>query len=134
MGRDHGPASWVKPLHFTMQFTRAVHEGSPETVKYLLNAGMAPNATDIYGQTPLHVAIWTERMERRGIINETQIENIKMLLKNDASIWFKDRDGLTALDIAAKASSPSQVVRLLEARQQQLKDAFMTASGPTSEK
>ena len=109
MGRDHGPASWVKPLHFTMQFTRAVHEGSPETVKYLLNAGMAPNATDIYGQTPLHVAIWTERTARKtkDSVNETQIENIKMLLKNDASIWFEDCDGLTAFGIAAKASSPS---------------------------
>ncbi len=86
MGAGAGGGPWfgimgeATPLHY------AVHEGSPETVQYLLNAGMDPNATDIYGQTPLHVAIWTERMERRGIINETQIENIKMLLKNDASI------------------------------------------------
>lgn len=134
MGGSVGEGPWYGIMGEATALHYAVHEGSPETVQYLLNAGMDPNAADIYGQTPLHVAIWTERMERRGIINETQIEIIKMLLKNDASIWFKDRDGLTALDIAAKASSPSQVVRLLEARQQQLKNAFMTASSPTSEK
>ncbi len=126
VGPWHGIKGEATALHY------AVHDGSPETVQYLLNAGMDPNATDIYGQTPLHVAIWTERMARKpkSSINETQIENIKTLLRNDASIWFEDRDGLTAFGIAAKASSPSQVVSLLEARQQQLTIAFKSAGRP----
>lgn len=129
MGGFAGAGPWYGIMGEATALHYAVHRGSPDTVQYLLDVGMDPNATDIHGQTPLHVAIWTERMQRKTKdgINERQIENIKLLLRNDASIWFQDRDGATALDIASKANSPSQVLSILQERQQQLRRAFESA-------
>jgi ankyrin repeat protein len=115
----------------------AVSEGSVESVKLLIAAGLDPNAADDRGQTPLHVAvIFSIRKPRmdaalrhlngQGGQGQTEVyvfdQIVSTLLENDASVYLTDKSGRNPLKLAEDTKCPEEI-RLLLRRKQAVIDA-----------
>jgi ankyrin repeat protein len=91
------------PLH------QAVSYGSPDAVKRLLRTktkGLELEARDRYGYTPLHLAVWSQRLEV-----------VDLLLKHPrTSVNCKDQDGNTPLWLSTYMSCDEITERLLDER------------------
>ena len=72
----------------------AALSGKHNVVKYLLTRGMKINQTDVYGNTPLHLA--SKNMHPRVLFHLTRDDNIDLQIQN--------MDGLMARDIVLKHS------------------------------
>jgi ankyrin repeat protein len=83
------------PLH------NAVRWGSPETVKFILEAGANPNARDSYGFTPLMYAVSVNHSEAA-----------KLLLENKAEPQLKNPRGQTAMDLASQNLPNKEITAL----------------------
>ncbi len=106
----------------------AVRAGKLESVRLLVNAGLDPNAADEEGQTPLHVAIRSERRERDWERDSSSYHRIvEYLLENDASLRLTDRSGRTPLELAKQLKSPKGIIQALRKRQQERDAAFQRA-------
>jgi ankyrin repeat protein len=121
----------------------AAQEGSLESVKLLIAAGLDPNAADDRGQTPLHIAIMFSVMKPKldaglrhlnGLGDGPQKETyhfgdiVAVLLENDASVSFVDRSGKTPLDLADEVKSPEEIRKLLRRRQALIDAKFRHAN------
>ena len=110
----------------------AVSEGSLESVKLLLAAGLDPNAADDQGQTPLHIAVKfsvikpqldADLRHLNGQGEPAQKETchfadmVAVLLENDASVSFTDRSGKTPLEWADGVKVPEEIRKLLRRKQ-----------------
>ena len=109
-------------LHF------AAEEGNVESCRLLVKAGLDVNAADMEGQTPLHVALRSERFTasyefvdsgKSGKETERFIEVVRYLLDHDASMRFTNKLGKTVLDVAKEIESPRQILILLRKREKQ---------------
>lgn len=81
----------------------AAGQGSPETIRLLVERGANINIKDKYGRTPLHLLA----LFKRG-------EVVDLLLELGADINSKDEDGLTPLQSAVKEGSPGTLRALLK--------------------
>ena len=82
----------------------AAKSGSPEEIESLLEAEANPNATDEYGNTPLHFAA----------DYNSNLEVTKALLDKGADPNATDNVGHTPLHFAARYNSPEVTEALLE--------------------
>jgi ankyrin repeat protein len=79
----------------------SVRWGSPETVKFVLEAGANPNARDSYGITPLMCAA-----------SGNHVEAAKLLLENKADPQLKNPRGQTAMDLVPRRSPNQEITAL----------------------
>ena len=93
-------------LHFAAQ------EGNVESCRLLVQAGLDVNAADMEGQTPLHVALRSERLGMRAD-TKSFVDIIRYLLDNDASLRFTNRSGKTVAGAAKEIESPKAIQELL---------------------
>jgi len=94
--------------NFTALIAAAPAAG-PETIRVLLDAGAAVDATDVRGMTPLMLAIATDHADPRAV---------RLLLDRGADRFRKDNGGESALDWAVKYNAPAIVRELGLARAQ----------------
>jgi ankyrin repeat protein len=96
---DSRNANGWTPLHFT------VENFVPEAVQFLLENNANPNLGDLFGATPLHLAIDTEiarfsdEFVRYKAVAPT-LDLTALLLKHGADPNIKDNEGETPLDWA----------------------------------
>jgi ankyrin repeat protein len=84
----------------------AVSRAAPATIEFLIQAGAVINKQEfVYGTTPLMQAV----VRRREAV-------VEMLLKHDADIGAKNREGDTALDMASELGF-NEIVQLLKNKQ-----------------
>lgn len=90
----------------------------PEVVRALLDAGANPNAVDVNGSTPVHVATkWAA------------IDSLRHLLSAGGDATLPDAKGITAMDLAT-TSGRQDVLRLLR-REEEPEFVFAPAPVPT---
>jgi ankyrin repeat protein len=98
----HAPSLHYKsPLGSTFLHL-AILGGNPRTVLFLLQAGLSPETTNIYGETPLH---WACRI--------ASVEVINLLLRKGANVNDVDGEGETPLHWALSANRHNVVKILL---------------------
>jgi ankyrin repeat protein len=83
----------------------AAYSGDLEAVQALLNAGATSNAIDSAGETPLHVAARANQLT----VAETLLKRM-----NRKAILQHNKDGDTALDIAARQADVRLITLLME--------------------
>jgi uncharacterized protein len=84
---------------------QAAATGRPETLRLLLDAGLAVDARDAAGDTPLHLAVQ----------GEDALARVEMLLAAGADARSRNTAGLTPLHAAALAGAAPIVDRLIAA-------------------
>ena len=85
------------------QLDSAVRFGSPETVKFLLEAGAKPNERDSYGMTPLMYAA-----------SGNHPDAAELLLEHGADPQLKDSHGNTAMDMVSRHLPNKEIVTFFE--------------------
>jgi ankyrin repeat protein len=100
---DHGADARAKSPFGYSTLHLAADRGNPELVRLLLEHGADVNGIDYEGHTPLILAAAAERVNP---------DVVRLLLERGADPRVKGKDGLTALDWAAKKGE-TPVVRLL---------------------
>ncbi len=100
----------------------AADVGNVESVRLLVQAGLDVNAADNDGQTPLHVALQSERFHCQRMRDKDIkpfLDVIGFLLEHEASLELTTKSDETVLDVAKKIKSPTAIVELLQKCQQE---------------
>jgi ankyrin repeat protein len=95
-GEEERP-EYNTPLHF------AAAVGNPETIQALLTGGAVIDTPNAKGYTPLMSALMPPIYT--SVKEEMQLKNIALLLASGAKINALDKEGRTALDLAANSES-----------------------------
>ncbi|MDX1962404.1 MAG: ankyrin repeat domain-containing protein [Pirellulales bacterium] len=86
-----------RPLHF------AAARGNPDTIKVLIAAGADIHATNVRGETPLMSALTPPIYT--GVNEETQLQNMELLLRSGADVNAKNNSGKTVLDLVPESDT-----------------------------
>ena len=85
-----------------------------EIAIFLIEKGAQPDAKNNFGNTPLHIAIWTLKCR--------QLEVVKFLVEKGACIDRKNNDNKTPLDLARKYNQDT-IVEYLTLKQKEILNA-----------
>jgi len=98
----------------------AIEHSDKELLERIIKKGIEVNISDMYGQTPLHLAIDTAFEEAiyifdtKGKLVQPRMDIIEILLRNGADYLRKDQKGKSPIDWAKERNYDVFTRKLIE--------------------